>query len=46
MVLIPLLTYSTERDTVWVSRSVMLNTVILLHLMVRGKVPLLLKVGT
>lgn len=29
LVLIPLLTYGTERDAVWVFRSVMLNTVIM-----------------
>lgn len=36
LVLIPLLTYSTERNAVWVFRSVMLNTVIMVFLALRS----------
>jgi len=36
LVLIPLLTYSTERDSAWVFRSVMFNTVIMVLLALRS----------
>lgn len=38
VVLIPLLTYSTERDAVWVFRSVMFNTVTMVLLILRSLV--------